>query len=107
VLQSIVLPPNYAFCPFSSTLYPSSPPPSILPQIATTLSCPPTHHLLTSLLYQPHNPQHKQPLLQQQKHTQTHTKATKPSSPKNSSPNHTPFCPPFKSTFTNFPSFCL
>jgi hypothetical protein len=42
VLQSIVLPPNYSFCSFSSTLSPSSPPPPT-PQPVTTLPLPPTH----------------------------------------------------------------
>jgi hypothetical protein len=41
--QSIVLPPNYYFCPFSSTLSLSSPLSPTLPQPLTTLPLPPTH----------------------------------------------------------------
>jgi hypothetical protein len=51
VLQSIVLPPNYTFCQFSSTLFPIFTSPSHLPQPITTFTLH-THHSLTSLLYQ-------------------------------------------------------
>jgi hypothetical protein len=43
VLQSIVFPPNYSFCPYSSTHSMSSPPLSILPQSVTTLLLPSAH----------------------------------------------------------------
>jgi hypothetical protein len=100
-LQSIVLSPNYSFCPFSPTLSLSSPPSptpcNLLPHDPSLLHI---HHLLTSLLYHlyttpaPCNPSQKHPPLQQQKYTQTHTRTTKPSSSHASFSIHTLFFPP-------------
>jgi hypothetical protein len=49
MLQYIVLPPNYSFCPFSSTLPPSSPPLFIFSPTCHHTTSP--SHPLTSLLY--------------------------------------------------------
>jgi hypothetical protein len=43
VLQSIVLPPNYSFCPFSSTVFLVFTSPSYPPPICHILPLPPTH----------------------------------------------------------------
>jgi hypothetical protein len=87
VLQCIVLPLNYSFCPFSSLSPPVFTFPSYLP-LHLLLHYPSllhTHHMLIRQLYQlykipaPCYPWHKHPPLQKQKYTQTCTRATKPS----------------------------
>jgi hypothetical protein len=103
VLQSIVLPPNYSFCPFSSTLFPVFTFPSHSPP-----NCHHTNQLLTSLLYQLHinpdpcNPWHTHPLRQHKytKHTQGLQNLATPITlnPPSHSFSHPPF---FSVTFIN------
>jgi hypothetical protein len=75
--------------------------PNLSPHYTSLLQ---THHLLTSLLYQPYtcpdpcNPWQKHTPLQQQKYTQTHTRVTKHSNP---IPLPPPSTLPFTATFNN------
>jgi hypothetical protein len=114
MLKSIVLLPNYSFCPISSTFLLSIPPLPHFPQLVTTLPLSPAHlHMLRSLLYQLcippalYNPWQKHPLLQQQNHNQTHTRAPKPSSSHTSTLTHPIPCIslPFQCHFYHLPKF--
>jgi hypothetical protein len=114
VLKSIVLIPNYSFCPFSPTLLLPSPSPPILPQPVTTLPLPPIHSLPADPPTIPtlHSPNSLQSLTQAPYTTATEIHPSTHKSHKTQQPPHCfPHSPTpllascFSATLTNSPNF--